>query len=324
MDGLRRRVFMATNPMAKPIFASPNPPEDFLLAINELEQIVESRILVFFLSREIERPLVDKFYEQRELFKGLQDVTVLIDCGGGSIDAAYQIVRFLRHHCKKIRVLVPRWAKSAATFICLGSDEIIMSEVAELGPLDAQLTDPRNPLKTMSALDGFKALEALRKFSMESFDLMTISLIERIREMPLKDMMAEADNFVTRLATPVFAKFEPLDLGAYSQALKLGEEYLKRVIPLTSHGRSRRKGQQEVIDDVIWKYPSHTFVIDYAEAKRLGLSVRLLKEEESRVVQKIMPHCMTPLCYVGFVDVPKKNGNGNAKQEAAEAKQQAS
>lgn len=311
------------------IFANPKePPPEFLQVVHELEQLSESRVLVFFLtstregrSLEIGRFIVDKLYEQRETFKGIQDLTVLLDCSGGSIDAAYQIVRFLRHHCKKLRAFVPRWAKSAATFICLGSDEIIMSEVAELGPLDAQITDPRNPLKTMSALDGFKALEALRKFSMESFDLMNLSLIDRVPDLPLKDMMTESDKFVTSLASPIFGKFDPLDLGAYSQALRLGEEYLKRVISLTPHGRNRREGQQALIDDVIWKYPSHSFVIDHTEAKKLGLAYRLLKEEESKIVLKLMPYCMASFNYIGLVDVGKKEGETNGrKEEKAETK----
>lgn len=315
--------------MSTPIFANPkDTPPEFLQAVNELEQIIESRILAFFLtttqgggSLAIERFIVDRFYEQRESFKSTPDLTVLLDCSGGSIDAAYQIVRFLRSHCKKLRTCVPRWAKSAATFMCLGSDEVIMSEIAELGPLDAQITDPRNPLKTMSALDGFKALEALRKFSMESFDLMDLSLIDRVPDLPLTDMMAESARFVTSLATPIFQKFDPLDLGAYSQALRLGEEYLKKVIRLTPHGRSKRNGQQEIIDDVIWKYPSHSFAIDYSEAKRLGLACRLMKEEENKVVQKITPFCMASINYIGFVEPQKQEGEKNGQAaERAESK----
>ena len=35
--------------------------------------------------------------------------------------------------------MVPRMAKSAATMICLGANEIIMSSTSELGPIDPQI-----------------------------------------------------------------------------------------------------------------------------------------------------------------------------------------
>ena len=62
-------------------------------------------------------------------------------------------------------------AKSAATLIALSADKIILAPNAELGPLDAQVIHPRDPHSTMSALDGFKTLEFLRTYALETMNI---------------------------------------------------------------------------------------------------------------------------------------------------------
>lgn len=300
-------------------------PQPFVDAVKKLELLLENQVFVLFLNQNLERIIVNEIYNQKSQFQKNDEITILLNSGGGSIDAAYQIVQFFRARCKKVQVFVPRWAKSAATFICLGSDEIVMSEIAELGPLDAQLTDPRNPLNTMSALDGFKALEALRKFAMESLELEIRYWLQNIRQMPLKDILEQSNKFVGQITSPIFAKFEPLDLGGYSQALRLGGSYLERVIGRTPHGRKFKRGQQGLIDEIIWGYPSHSFVIDLNEAKKLDLNARLPTTEESAEIDKILPYC-GQVEYVGFIpndaqpiSKPKENKSVEVKAERTDA-----
>jgi len=58
---------------------------------------------------------------------------------------------------KKLVVAVPRMAKSAATLMCLGADEIHMGPLGELGPIDTQLgglpaLGVRDALRTIASL----------------------------------------------------------------------------------------------------------------------------------------------------------------------------
>lgn len=67
---------------------------------------------------------------------------------GGSSDVPWALVSMFREYCHKgsFSVLVPYRAHSAATLICLGADEIVMTKKAELGPVDATMTSgPYNP-----------------------------------------------------------------------------------------------------------------------------------------------------------------------------------
>jgi hypothetical protein len=69
-----------------------------------------------------------------------EDVLLLILSRGGNIEPAYQISKLCKAYSKqKFVVVVPRHAKSAATLIALGADEIHIGELGQLGPIDPQL-----------------------------------------------------------------------------------------------------------------------------------------------------------------------------------------
>lgn len=71
----------------------------------------------------------------------------------------------LQYRCRKLRAVVPDYAKSAATLFLLGVDEFFMAPSAELGPLDAQIEYPDREGVTVSALDVSKALGFLGDFA---------------------------------------------------------------------------------------------------------------------------------------------------------------
>lgn len=71
-----------------------------------------------------------------------QELDLIIHSPGGSPEAAEQMVEYLRTQFDYIRAFVPLQAKSAATMIALGCDEIVMGLHSELGPIDPQILVP--------------------------------------------------------------------------------------------------------------------------------------------------------------------------------------
>ena len=66
-------------------------------------------------------------------------LNLILHSPGGEGTIVEKFVELCRAQCKRFRVLVPNSAKSAATMIALGADEIVMGPPAELGPIDAQV-----------------------------------------------------------------------------------------------------------------------------------------------------------------------------------------
>src|SRR2546425_2180359 len=65
---------------------------------------------------------------------------------GGLTMAAFALVNLIREYAERFSVLVPYKAQSAATLISLGADEIVMTPLATLSPVDPSTNSPFNPL----------------------------------------------------------------------------------------------------------------------------------------------------------------------------------
>ena len=67
------------------------------------------------------------------------NLDLLLNSPGGSGETAEKLIEMCREHCRReFRVVVPNYAKSAATLIGLGADQIVMGYLSELGPIDPQ------------------------------------------------------------------------------------------------------------------------------------------------------------------------------------------
>ena len=106
-------------------------------------------------------PFVDLLHN----VKPNQDVDLLLHTKGGSIDAAEKLMGMLRGlvGTAKLRIVVPDFAKSAGTFMVLGADSVVMSDMSELGPID-----PQAPLfgiwqSVQNYLDAYKEHEKTLK-----------------------------------------------------------------------------------------------------------------------------------------------------------------
>lgn len=156
---------------------------------------------------------------------------LVIHSGGGSIHAAYQVIELLRLHSECIHACVPLYAKSAATLLCLGADDICVDELAQLGPLDTQIYEEKKGGKGefTSALNPFKALEQLQKFSLETLDI-AVKMIAMRSGMDLDECLKHAIEFVRGTTGPLFTQLNPEKLGEYNRALAVGTEYGDRLL----------------------------------------------------------------------------------------------
>lgn len=67
---------------------------------------------------------------------------LILHSPGGSLEAADQIVQYLRNKYTHIRAIIPQNAMSAATMIACACDSIVMGKHSAIGPIDPQITFP--------------------------------------------------------------------------------------------------------------------------------------------------------------------------------------
>lgn len=71
-----------------------------------------------------------------------QYLDLIIHTPGGDLQATKMIVQALRNKYNHIRVIVPHMAMSAGTMMALAADEIWLSDMSNLGPIDPQMHVP--------------------------------------------------------------------------------------------------------------------------------------------------------------------------------------
>jgi hypothetical protein len=238
---------------------------------------------------------------------------VVINSGGGDMNAAFQMVQLLRMHTKSLKACVPFLAKSAATLICLGADTIVLDELAQLGPLDTQIYEEKKAGKGefVSALNPFKTLEQLQKYSIETLDIAVKMVISR-SDLDLDECIKHAINFVRVTTGPLFSKLDPEKLGEYTRALSVGTEYGNRLLRRYKNWDDEKVN--EVLERLVHGYPSHDYIIDYIELKEIGLDAELFNEEEEQCCRKLFPLILKDTDFISLV-VPQNENNKGQEHE---------
>ena len=268
---------------------------EFGSLVRQIENLVGAQVLLLVQSRRIHPKqatpfdslgfeIVEGFRRSIAALRG-DKVVLLIDSPGGDAKAAYQLAKMLRRHWQTFEAYVPRYAKSAATLLCLGAEEIVMSGSAELGPLDVQVMgEDREGF--VSALDELQALDRLNAFAQEAVDKHMQLLVNR-SPMKIRTLLPEVHSFVSSMVRPLFEKIDVVHYTRMSRLLKVAEEYAYRLlVPKYSHEAAKAIARRLVHD-----YPEHGFFIDSVEAtERVRLNVSTPTNELSGLMDRLVPH----------------------------------
>jgi hypothetical protein len=219
----------------------------------------------------ISSALVDDVFEELygEFGTSNEKLMVIISSSGGDMDAAYSLAMLLRRFgSERLVFVVPRTAKSAATLLACSGDEILMSPVAELGPVDTQITHA-------TRADGRE----------EEFSALHIKTALEI----IGDQYKNGDQ---RLAEALLQRLQyPLTLGSFRKSLEIGKTYAQRLLEsrMLSDEESKANPDEEskanpdeeskakhIAGKLVEGYESHNTCIDYGEASELGLTVKEL------------------------------------------------
>jgi len=255
----------------------------------QLASVRKSTIVTIILPGE---PLLPKhLLEIQKLIgeKRYKNLSVILHSSGGDINATYQIVEFLRSHCEYMTAVVPIYAKSAASLFILGSDKVILGELAELGPLDTQIVErEKGARKYTSALNPFKTLEELQRFSLETLDV-TVKLLLTRAELSVEEAIKHGMDFASRISTLLFAQLNSEKVGEYSRALAVGKEYGERLLRRYTKWQNA-EDRDAILEKLIRGYPSHDYIIDCKELEEIGFDVSLPSKDEKPILEKIVKY----------------------------------
>lgn len=202
---------------------------------------------------------------------GAEQINLILHSPGGDGTIVEKMVDMCRSHLsgnnRKLRVIVPNIAKSAATVLALGADSILMGYCSELGPIDPQvpisvsgMTQWVSALAFVQARDGLmeQIAEATKKKKPIAGLLQQLAGLN----IPFTVEMLNWINFSEKTAETLLDKY-----------------MLRSKFPKAS---TRKKKAREIATKLLSKqlFPVHGQFIDGPTASQLELEVELLDKSD--------------------------------------------
>ena len=183
-----------------------------------------------------------------------KELDLILHSPGGSLEAADQIVQYLRAKYDHLRVIIPQNAMSAATMIACAADEIVMGKHSAIGPIDPQMQFGQMSVPAHTILADF----------------------EKAR----KDIMS--DPKLGNLWAPRLASLPPGFLNLCEQTIALSKEKVKLwIYKYMFKGSDLDKAKE--ISEWLGKFDEHRThgrPIGYDLAKAKGLNVTRLEDDQ--------------------------------------------
>ncbi len=206
------------------------------------------------------------------------EIDVWLDSPGGDAHVAYKLFLELRSRCARLRVVVPDFAKSAATLLAIGADEIWMAPAAELGPLDAQIEHPDREGVSVSALDVADAVEFLMRIAVKHL-LLSGGYIVKSTGLARASVLEQFAKFSAEFFRPLIGKLDPHLVHKAANELVVAGRYATSMLRMRGKVSIATPNGKEPLSAVrvarclVEDYPSHGFVISRTAIKNLGLPV---------------------------------------------------
>jgi Serine dehydrogenase proteinase len=241
-------------------------PEAFGSAIRDLESALELPVWMLVqtgATRPIGlfQPVMQKFLDAREELAECGHVALVIDSPGGLAQVAYKIARILQRN-GGFTVVIPRYAKSAATLLALGAVRALMGEDAEIGPLDVQLWDEERD-EEASALNEVQALDQLNSVALQHLDQTMMTMVAGTKK-KTDVLLPIAAKFVSDMMCPMLNKIDAVHYAKQARILAVAEHYAERLLAIA--GNPPPEGHR-IADALVNRYPEHGFIIDRQEVE---------------------------------------------------------
>lgn len=251
--------------------------------ISGLERVRGSRVLCYFLSdRGTFPPKIPGystqlssephllFVDQLRAIGRTSQLDLFLYTRGGATDSIWPLVSLLREYCEKLTVIVPFRAHSGGTLICLGADEAIMTEIAELSPIDPTTGNQFNPLDPANPRSRFG---------------ISVEDVAAYFEMAEELAGIEQESHKLEVLKQLTDEVHPLALGNVQRVYMQIRQLARSLLALHVDGREAEQKIDNITKWLTEELYSHTHYISRSEAMPLlGDWVRPPTEEEETVI----------------------------------------
>jgi hypothetical protein len=184
---------------------------------------------------------------------------------GGATEVPWKMISLLRQFADRLSVLIPYRANSAATLLALGADEIVMTELAELGPIDPTR---RHPLLPAEEVDGKKNPIPI-----------SVQDLRHLLTFLKREMGEPTPEAAATVYSALFGLVHPLAIGALEQSWGLSRQVAANALATHMDAVADKPRIDAIVEALSDSYKSHLYQISRTEARALGLPVTDAEEQ---------------------------------------------
>lgn len=232
-------------------------------ALRNLEKYLNADVLGYF--GEIQsgaddfvRSLIEELAADGDKCDSL---VVVLTTPGGSINPLKRLVTLFRHFYKKVVFVVPNFAYSAGTILCMSGDEIWMNYYSVLGPIDPQVQSKDGEF--VAALGYLDKVSELIEKSRNGTLTEAEFLLLREQDLAKLRTFEQAKELAIDLIEDWLAVYKFKDWEIHANGLLVTDEE-KRA--------QARSIAATLSDNAKWK--SHSRPISMTELAEMGLKIR--------------------------------------------------
>ena len=221
----------------------------------------------------------------------LDSLDILLQTLGGSPNAAYRLAQVVRNVTKEAYFLVPEFAYSAGTLLCLSGDEIVLGENAVLSPFDIRLVrdgniDDGDPDDTYTEE---KPDEEVELVGIDHFiQVAKQARMEMERGFRLRGWKTSKTRVESDMLCEMVREIGALTMARFFREKNVSQAYATQLLKSYMFSEGLRPDRMDrLLRRLISEAPSHAFAMDYHLCLDVGLKVLEMTDELSDITQQL-------------------------------------
>lgn len=244
----------------------------------EIEEMRKSKVICYIggdrhnISTRIAPDILPVFFRHLNKIPPDKKIDLFLFTKGGDVHTALRLVQLIYEFTNRFSVIVPHKAYSSGTLICLGASEIVMTKMAELSPIDPNITSSFNPSDpgNMNAKIAINVEDVYAYFNVA-------------REV----LNLKSDESIVKIFNQLTDKVHPLAIGSIQRTYMLIRSIARKLL-LMHIDSSMEERVNGIINYLTEDLFSHSYMIARKEALGgIGLPVVFPDSELERKIGKL-------------------------------------
>ena len=248
--------------------------------IEEIQEKRNSHLITYItgdrrgLETKIATDVFPMFHKHLTQIENNKKIDLFLYSPGGITIAGYAFVNLFREFCDEFNVIIPFKALSCATLIALGANEIVMTKMGQLSPIDPSVHHPLGPVVQVPGQPGGK----IAPVSVED--------INAFIDLAKKEVGLSEEDSMKKVFEILSSKVNPLVLGAVQRSREQ-IAFLAKIL-LGYHTKDKER-IEKTVETLTRERFSHNYIINRKEAQEvLGLNIVKPDSELTKLIINLL------------------------------------